>query len=71
MLCAQRCTATFLSDYSVLELWSWARGFGWEKRVPSSWGGYGLAGEVEVEVRCEVGAVVLSSRAIANRRTDK
>lgn len=70
MLCAQRCTATFLSNYSVLELWSWARGFGWEKRVPSSWGGYGLAGEVEVEVRCEVGAVVLS-RAIANRRTDK
>jgi hypothetical protein len=39
---------------------SWARGFGWEKRVPSSWGGaggYSLAGEVEVEVRC-VGAVV-------------
>jgi hypothetical protein len=32
-------------------------------------GGYGLVGEVEVEVRCE--GAVMDSRAIATRRTDK
>lgn len=41
----------------------------------SSWGGaggYGLAGEVEVEgARCEDDRAVVDSRAIANRRTDK
>jgi hypothetical protein len=48
---------------------SWARGFGWEKRVPSSWGGaggYSLAGEVEV--RCGVWERwwTADSRAIAD-----
>lgn len=34
--------------------------------MPSSWGGYGLAGEVEVEVRCEGAVAVVDSRAIVD-----
>jgi hypothetical protein len=40
--------------------------------VPSSWGGaggYGLAGEVEVEVRCEV-AVVVDGRQLCDRKQE-